>query len=838
MHRLFIFLGFVVFSSAAFAQTKLAGYVVEINSGKQKVSGYSISSVGSNTITTDANGQFTLEFAIAQAGSPVLISAKKESWQVVNPKELNTILPAKAEAAPMKITVCKAGYLEKARKEYYDITDSYITKEYEKRLRAINKEKAGWEKEAARLGEQLQLLNKQLSEMAEEYSLTNLDDLNETERKAVELFKAGDIDSSIKVRESLHSVEKIKTAIATKKQLDSVIAANEHNLKQLANAYILKYDFKKAEKTYEELALADTANFDNVFDYASFLVDQNKHDKAIEWFEVCLRIVINLARINPTVYEINVAGIKINLGNLFNEKNNFSASETAYLEALEIFKPLAKTYPATYEPDLALLQANMGVLYSKNKKYVIAETFFLNALKIRMRLTKINPSIYEPEFAMTQNNLGTLYIKIKNDTLAENYFLAALEKYRRLTKTNPIIYEPGVAMIQNNLGGLYSNRKNYKASDIAYHEALEIYNRFGETNPDAYDPYIAATNFNLGTLYNDMNNYPAAESAFLKALKTYKQIANTNSDVFESNVANTQKNLGILYEKKNNYPAAETAFLEALRIYKGLAKTNADVFESEVANTQIELGGVYKVVKNYKASDTAYLEAFQIYKKNEDLNPGINNLELCKVIVFIGFLQNADFKTSRQSFIENNFNLAKTIIFNNNELPGRSTFLEAIQYLEKDFRIKDLKQKVSDSIVNIAKINIYLEIIKEYKSLIDSGYSLLASNLGSSYGSLSWYQLFEKQFANAEQSAQEALDPKTFKKNDGYDSAMVWVNTNLALALLYQGKYAEAEKIYLALKNQPYNKSTYKEAFLADLDELGKAGITHKDVEKIRILLK
>ena len=55
---------------------------------------------------------------------------------------------------------------------------------------------------------------------------------------------------------------------------------------------------------------------------------------------------------------------------------------------------------------------------------------------------------------------------------------------------------------------------------------------------------------------------------------------------------------------------------------------------------------------------------------------------------------------------------------------------------------------------------------------------------------------------------------------------------------LFQGKYAEAEKIYITLKDKPYNKATYRETFLADLNELEKAGITHPDIAKIRALLK
>lgn len=100
------------------------------------------------------------------------------------------------------------------------------------------------------------------------------------------------------------------------------------------------------------------------------------------------------------------------------------------------------------------------------------------------------------------------------------------------------------------------------------------------------------------------------------------------------------------------------------------------------------------------------------------------------------------------------------------------------------------------------------------------------------YGNLSWYQLHARQYPEAEQSARQGL---------ALDSAQVWINTNLATALVLQGKYSQAETIYKALKDIPYEQDkskTYREIFLEDLAALEKAGITHKDFVRVRKLLK
>jgi tetratricopeptide (TPR) repeat protein len=110
--------------------------------------------------------------------------------------------------------------------------------------------------------------------------------------------------------------------------------------------------------------------------------------------------------------------------------------------------------------------------------------------------------------------------------------------------------------------------------------------------------------------------------------------------------------------------------------------------------------------------------------------------------------------------------------------------------------------------------------------------------MGYSLGNLSFYQLFAKDFKGAEQSAREALNPTSFEKPENYDAEMEWVHTNLALALLYQGKFEEAKAIYLKYKDIAYGETTYKEAFLSDFKELEAEGITHPDVAKIKQLLQ
>ncbi len=447
--------------------------------------------------------------------------------------------------------------------------------------------------------------------------------------------------------------------------------------------------------------------------------------------------------------------------------------------------------------------------------------------------------------ADTQHNLGILY-KDKNDYQAAlNAYSKALEIRERLAKTNPATYESYVATTQNNLGNLYRAKNDYSAALNAYAKALEIYERLAKTNPGTYEPDVAMTQNNLGILYQARNDYPAALDAYIKALEIRERLAKTNSATYEHDVAGTQNNLGILYQDKNDYPAALNAYSDALKIYERLAKTNPGTYEPAVAITQNNLGSLYQDKNDYPAALSAYTQAFEIYERLAKINPEGYEIGLCQCIVLLGFLQKADYQANKQSQLDSYLSKAKQILPNYPAIPLAKRLLEFVNDLEQYFKnmevlmpIETLQNQLEKEDTYVGKIAIQKNIIRKYEELVQNGYLEFTTDLGSNLSGLAWYQLFEKQFIEAEKSAKEAINPTTFSKTEDYDSKLEWANTNLALALLFQGKYAEAEKIYISLKDKPYDEATYREAFLSDLEELEKAGITHPDVAKIRELLK
>lgn len=117
------------------------------------------------------------------------------------------------------------------------------------------------------------------------------------------------------------------------------------------------------------------------------------------------------------------------------------------------------------------------------------------------------------------------------------------------------------------------------------------------------------------------------------------------------------------------------------------------------------------------------------------------------------------------------------------------------------------------------------EVIKVRKRLPPD-----TSELTGAYLDLSWYQLLAQDFKGAEIAAREGLP---FDEND------ISLLCNLAHALLFQGKYAEAEAIYLKHKDDKIGIAlqAWPAVITDDFKQLREVGLDHPDMKKIEALL-
>ncbi|GJM33841.1 MAG: hypothetical protein DHS20C18_28420 [Saprospiraceae bacterium] len=288
------------------------------------------------------------------------------------------------------------------------------------------------------------------------------------------------------------------------------------------------------------------------------------------------------------------------------------------------------------------------------------------------------------------------------------------------------------------------------------------------------NPDYAEAYLNRGTLLDDLNRKE-------EALNDLNQAINLNPDF-----ANAYNNRGILLKKLNRNE-------EALNDYNQAINLNPDF-----ANAYYNRGNLLYYLNRKEEALNDFNQAINL--NPEDADAYFNRGILLK-------------KLNRNEEALNDYNQA--INLNPEDADAYFNRGNLLYYLNrKEEAVNDFNQAI---------------LLNKKALKNDPENETLKNTLARGYGSLAWHQLFLNQYTEAEQSAQEGLK---------LAATETWINTNLATAFLFQGKFEAAKALYEQWKDQPFNEEkTFREAFLEDLQEFETAGITHPDVEKVRKLL-
>ena len=786
-----------------------------------------------------------------------------------------------ARKEPLKLILCDANQFQKQKNNLISIGRNQAEKKYKKRLAELEKKNKAQQLTLDEYYAKLDSINrdrdnaeKHMDEYADMFARIDESEVDTLAQRAIELFNQGQLEEAIKLFEQGNYLEKLDDALKVKTQAEKLrqtadsaevladkdIEEYKKNIQAHVSAYIMSNEWDKAAELLK--GLADKLQTQDVIgDYARFSQNQNLFAEAETYYKIYIKKQLLLSKTNPQIYEPALAVSYNNLGVLYSDTRRFSDSEQMHNSALEIYKRLAATNPQTYDPDLAMSYNNLGILYHATQRFTDSEQMYNSALEIYKRLAGTNPQAYEPGLAMIYSNLGILYCATQRFSDSEQMYNSALEMLKRLADANPQAYEPTLAMSYDNLGNLYHDIQRFADSEQMHNSALEIRKRLAATNPQAYEPDLATSYNNLGLLYNDMQRFTDSEQMYNSALKIRKRLAVTNPQVYEPRLGDSYYNFGVLYSDMQRFTDSEQMYNSALKIRKRLAVTNPQVYDPDLGDSYNNLGVLYRDMQRFADSEQMHKSALEIRKRLADTNPHAYNPDLAGSYHNLAILYSV---TQRFNDSEQMFNSALEIY---KRLMGENSFIydqrlanclfgfallqlkqgkstEAISRLEQalEFYKKEVEQGKS--------INYYTKIMsrldqlyvqeKKYsqayqcfkrnipllKTLYQSDKSNYIELLNGILVSQSFFAIFEKQYTEAENYSKEALK---------VDSTRHVAYSNLAAALLFQGKYQEAEKIYRQYKSE------LKEDFLSDFEEFSKAGVIPKnreeDVEKIKQLL-
>ena len=737
-------------------------------------------------VSQEQNGQFVLKLKDIKMGDAMGNAiVQKTGMMVFNKEEVNRWHVGKD---PLVLIVCDANEFQKQKNNLIAIGRSQAEKKYQKKLeqlKAINaKQQLSLDQYYAKLDSIEKERNNALAHMEEYADMFARIDESEVDtlaQRAIELFSQGQLEESIKMFEQGNYLKKLDDALKVK--------AQGEDLRQKADSAVTL-----ANKDIDEYTKSIQAQI------AAYKMN-NEWDKAGEL----------LKGLADKLQTLNAIG---DYACFAQSQNKFSEAEKEY--ELYIKKILSNTNPQVYEANLATSYNNLAVLYHATQRLNEAEQMHKTALKIRKGLTDSNPQVYEPDLATSYNNLANLYSDTQCYAESEQMNKAALEIRKRLAISNPQVYEPDLAGSYNNLANLYRKTQRYVECDQMHKNALEIRKRLAASNPQDYEPDLATSYNNLAILYNDIQRYAESEQIYKAALEILKRLAASNPQAYEPDLANSYNNLANLYSDTQRYAESEQMNKAALEIRKRLVYSNLQVYEPFLVMIYNNLAILYKNTQCFNEAELMYKAALEIYKHPTNANTQIYNKKQANCLFWL-----ADSRIKQKKYSEAITPLEEALDFYKKEaeLGAAKDFYSTI--------ILWLNQLYSQERQYSQAYQCFKQNIPTLRTLYQSDKSYYTELLNGILVNQSFYSIFEKQYAEAEAYSKEALE---------VDSTKHIAYSNLASALLFQGKYQEAENIYRQYKSE------LKEGFFSDFEEFTKAGVIPKnreaDVEKIKKILE
>lgn len=625
--------------------------------------------------------------------------------------------------------------------------------------------------------------------------------------------------------------------------------------------------FKKALSVYNELEKStDTHVSERLrteINLADLYSDTKMYPKSEKAYKTVLNTCRTLVASNPSKYEVFLCRILHNLGNLLcRASSRYEECEILYNEAIVICERLCKNNPQEYEPSLASLQIEISLIYQKTQRYDECENMLSCAVETYKRLCLVNPSQYSSGLAICYNHLGNLYRGIKRYEDAENSYMSDLKITEQLCEKNPIDYEPNIANTTANLALLYMECQRYKESENMFKKALKCYVHLVALAPSVYDDQKIAVQMSLAALYQITEDISNAETAWLSCIESLECHRNDSIKIYDEELALCYTTVASLFECQERIDEAEKSYKQGLELYERLAERHHSIYDGVLAQTKTSLANLYEVNKRYAESEAMYKSSLKIYECLAKDNPSdfesvLANTQYNLLFVYWKTERYTDCDSMCQICIKSYRSLYQIAPKKYRELladcywrmgVSKSRMKDdvgAIWAFQESLRLA--REIINDgqetdiywrslwdlSITFKGQRNYEMayqyinELVVVIKGYFDNGNDAWKTDYANCIISQSFYANLLGKFKEGEQYSLEAIK---------VDSTQHMAYTNLAAALLFQGKVEDAENLYRQYKAE------FKDGFLDDFAEYERLNVIpeerKKDVERIKAMLK
>ena len=352
-----------------------------------------------------------------------------------------------------------------------------------------------------------------------------------------------------------------------------------------------------------------------------------------------------------------------------------------------------------------------------------------------------------------------------------------------------------------------------------YLASIATLERLSADNPQVYGSDLAGSYNNLAVFYHDIQRFKESEEMCLSGIAILERLAANNPQAYGADLADSYNNLAVFYHNIQRFKKSEEMHLSAIAILERLVVDNPQAYESDLANLYIELADFYDATHRFKESEKLYHAAIVIFERLAGDAPQLYQKQLAEI-----------YHRLDSSKVSNNEYHEETIL------------------LERSLKLCEgiMKEETNEFICNMYMANLLILVgrynnDKDYEKAYTYNAELLLMqqayyeddneecriNYNASLINQSWHANLLGKFKEGEQFSLEALKVAPTEH---------LAYTNLAAALLFQGKVKEAEKVYSEYKGE------FKDEMLSDFAEFERLGIIPEerkgDVDRIKAMLK
>ena len=817
--------------------------------GKQKrtpLSGVTIRPVSSSiAVLSDSAGTFTLQLQGLKMGSRIgTVSVKKRGMMVFNQQAVDEWSVRKD---PLCLVLCDADEFDNQKQHLIEIGYRRAKQRYSSQKEALEQELAAnkikqqeYETALEAAYEELERARQHMAEYADLFARIDQSEIDTNAQEAMDLFNQGDVEGAIRRFEQGNYVEKLRQDNRDIQQADQLRQRAEeakakavedrdrhvNSIKAQIEAYRLNNDWKKVGQTMKVLA-DEMETYIDIFNYVSFCLNQRHITEVEAYVPKLIKLTDELPDKNTDMWRMQRVLALASVASLNIATNQMGVVMSSMLEALKLSeqltdKTIGNVFISICTPLLAWLYTELGY-YQKSEEAYLAG---IKALK-KVDMSVVSQSLVNglnlqkaegnktTMISYSYTGLAYLYVKTKQFEKCEQLLSEGL-KYLNSNIIDPIESKECQSLIWGAYYELYFAMARPADAERSMKESIFIMRELAGNNPRRFEGSLAGKLCDLGRLYLLTQQTQAAEEALKEAEVIYRTSVNKNSVAMRNSLSRVLCEQGALYNNAQRNAESEVVLQEALTIVRQLAQTNPTEYRESLGDVTNTLGFLYLTMERYSESEPLLRESLTIREQLAKEDPLQYEGSLAQI-----FANQALLKV-RQGQMDEALGYQEQAVNLYRKVAAKSPNAQEA-FVENLWRYV----MMSGNIRQHAKTyEMGEELIPFMAKMVEKNPQQFKDDYAKVLGNQSYTCILMKQYAKSERYARQALS---------LDESQHWIYTNLAAALLFQGKTEEAETICRQYKEE------LKEGLLDDFKAYAEAGVIPKkyerDVERIKQML-